>query len=201
MNLSHRSVWAKIPWQVFAGLAFALPVFGVVVTREFVLHGGPRIALASQDDILPLMTGDESSHEEAVAQKAATRDAALVRSYDERAKMKVTRSPVVGSLRGVRQSHINAAMDTPMPMEPTQPSVTSGMPAGLSVTSILAAPTGNRAVVGGKLRSVGDRIASGWYITAIDADAGIVSCENDAGEIAELRIKRPGRPKDAIQEP
>jgi hypothetical protein len=187
MSTPIASAWSKIPWPAFAAICFALPVMGVGLTRQFALHGGPRIALAS-DDMLPLMVVKEDAQSPAAKQLAF--DAQLAAAYERRAAEPVLRSPVVGARNNTARLNINPALPT-MPVDVETEAVR--LPATVAVTSILAAPTGNRAVIAGKLRSVGDEFLPGWRINAIDPDLGEVLCKHESGETATLRIRRPGR--------
>jgi hypothetical protein len=63
-----------------------------------------------------------------------------------------------------------------------------------TVQAILAASSGNTALIGGRLHRVGDEIGeSGWYITAIDAQNRSVTIEHSATDRTETRqVPRPG---------
>lgn len=190
MNMPTASAWSKIPWPAFAAICFALPVVGVGITRQFVLHGGPRTALAS-DDMLPLMVVKEDGQSPAAKQLAF--DAQLAAAYEREAAKPVLRSPIAGARNNPARTHATQTMPVaPINIEPEA----IRLPATVSVTSILAASSGNRAVVAGKLRGVGDEFLPGWRISAIEPDLGEVLCSHESGETATLRIKRPGRDSD-----
>jgi len=61
----------------------------------------------------------------------------------------------------------------------------------ISVNSIMAGRGGAMATVNGKLRRVGDEVAPGWKITAIDAGAGTVTVRHADGR--EIVGSRAGR--------
>lgn len=61
----------------------------------------------------------------------------------------------------------------------------------ISVNSIMAGRGGAMATVNGKLRRVGDEVAPGWKITAIDAGAGTVTVLHADGR--EIVASRAGR--------
>lgn len=61
----------------------------------------------------------------------------------------------------------------------------------ISVNSIMAGRGGAMATVNGKLRRVGDEVAPGWKITAIDAGAGTVTVRHADGR--EIVASRAGR--------
>lgn len=193
MNASSASAWSKIPWPVFAGLCFALPVAGVGLTRQFVLHGGPRVARAS-DELMPLMVVKDETKAPVAKQLAFDPD--LAAAYERRATEAVVRSPIVSTRASLSASPITQALSPAVvDLEPQA----HRLPATVAVTSILASPSGNRAVVAGKLRAVGVEFLPGWRITAIDPDEGSVVCTHESGETATLRIKRPGRQSDDTQ--
>ncbi len=195
MNALSASAWSKIPWPVFAGLCFALPLAGVGLTRQFVLHGGPRVARAS-DELLPLMVVKEEPKTPAAKQIAF--DANLAAAYESRAAEPVLRSPIVSNRAGHAASSMTQAL-APVVLD-IKPEA-ERLPTTVTVTSILGSPGGNRAVVGGKLRGVGDEFLPGWRITAIDPDEGAVACVHESGQTATLRINRPGRQNDDAPQP
>ncbi len=195
MNALSASAWSKIPWPVFAGLCFALPLVGVGLTRQFALHGGPRVARAS-DELLPLMVVKDESKTPAAKQIAF--DAELAAAYESRAAEPVLRSPIVSNRAGHAGSPISQAL-APVVLD-AKPEA-QRLPTTVTVTSILGSPGGNRAVVGGKLRGVGDQFLPGWRITAIDPNNGTVVCAHETGETATLRINRPGRQNGDTPQP
>jgi hypothetical protein len=54
-----------------------------------------------------------------------------------------------------------------------------------------AANLNARAVLGGKLRKVGQEAAPGWTITAINVDAGTVSVQNAKGSLHTITLRKP----------
>jgi hypothetical protein len=190
--MSSANAWSRIPWPVFAGLCFALPLAGAGLTRQFVLHGGPRVALAKSDEMLPLMpVKDEQAG--TAATKARVFDEQLAAAYAQRGSDAIVRSPIAE-----RRTNQRNVVEQAMPVGSVEPVLAqrASLPAGVTVTSMLAAPTGNRAVIAGKLRGVGDEVVPTWRIAAIDPDAGEVTCVHESGERVVLRIKRPGRQQD-----
>lgn len=88
--------------------------------------------------------------------------------------------------------------DAPMVYPKAAPTEAAGAPAApidpgpaLSVNSIMAGRGGAMATVNGKLRRVGDEVAPGWKITAIDAGSGSVTVRHTDGR--EIVASRAGR--------
>jgi len=194
MNRAAADIWSKIPWQAFAALTLVLPVLGVFAARQFAQQSSPRTARASQD-MLPLMVVDLTA-ETTVAEKAAAAfDAALLQTYQSRAATPVTHSPIASTRRPVAQPVMQPQMSPSLNTPTTrveQDTDAGKLPDVITVTSILAAPTGDCAIVAGRLRRTGDTVAPGWRITVINSNQGTVICENESGEVVTLRIKRAG---------
>ena len=80
----------------------------------------------------------------------------------------------------------------PAPTEAPSVAAAAADPApAISVNSIMAGRGGAIATVNGKLRRVGDEVAPGWKITAIDAGAGTVTVRHADGR--EIVASRAGR--------
>lgn len=75
-----------------------------------------------------------------------------------------------------------------MPEEPTEK-----YPSGpeLSVSSILPHPARPLAVINGKPCKLGERVAPGWKLTAIDGNARTVTITNALGESRTIGISTP----------
>jgi hypothetical protein len=61
----------------------------------------------------------------------------------------------------------------------------------LTVTAIMARDNGNLARINGKVYAAGTSPLTGWNITRIDSDNGLVELTGTEGKSVELHLKRP----------
>jgi hypothetical protein len=177
--------WSKVPWQLCIAGMLALPLAGALATRAFVLRGGPRAASAAPAATMMAPPGAEGP-----AGASATPvvfDAKLAEAYRVRSNEPFGRSPIVNKRAAV-------VGDVTPTIDPSAPSAQPKfvLPTSITVSSIMAAPSGHRAIIMGRLRRVGEVISPGWRIASIRPDEGAVTCVHDSGTSQVIRIKRPG---------
>lgn len=159
--------------RVLLAGAFAAPLALALALRALGSGPGPATAFADEDlfdmpEPAPLATVRTFTPEE----RAAAAFAASKRAEP------VGEAPLV---------YPKAA-----PVEATSAAAAAVDPApAISVNSIMAGRGGAMATVNGKLRRVGDEVAPGWKIAAIDAGAGTVTVRHADGR--EIVASRAGR--------
>lgn len=190
---------AAMPWQVLAALVAVMPLGSVYVTKHFV--GGPRAAATMGD--MPLMTppGAIGSAGAASIDGFDIIDAKQWASLRERAgTLMLEHSPIGSGMRRVsnerkvqpnivRQS--GSTQNQQVERFPSQSHLTSVMRIATKgpLTADIARANA-RAVVGGKLRKVGQEAAPGWIIELIDVASGTMRVRHTSGAEHTLTLRQ-----------
>lgn len=173
-TLTRASVWTRVPWRAFAIAAVVIPTLGVLVARQVLPHRGPNVAQASI--ITP--SGEQAlavvSRE--VPGKRDAADGATLRMMEEHAGKPFARSPLA-------QQRIKATAGE-------ESTIPSEIRFTGNLTSILQTPQGSVALIGGKLRRVGDRLGNTWELTSLDPDAGKAKITHGSGVTQTLTMRR-----------
>lgn len=183
MNSSSASTITRIPWQAFVFAAAALPCIGVLCARGFLPSTGPRSAEAAST---PVVSTNSGSLQKLIDATLSSQDSAFLDFIASSANKPVERSPIAAR---TGRTTFTRADDRPVPNnsstgEPTLRATES------SVTSILKASGQTIAMIGGKLRRVGDRLSDGWAVKEIDPDAGSVTLVHMSGQTKQLLLRK-----------
>lgn len=159
-------------WRLYGTLFIILPVLGVVVARAVL--SGPRSAQGAgpskpvQIVPLPELPGRAAPGGNA----AGTQPAEFQKSPFATEQAPVEPSPV-----------------QPEPAPRVERPFVPQLPATCTLTSIMTGRSGVVAVVGGKVRKVGDEPSPGWTILAIDPVASEVTLVHQNGTKTSLTLR------------
>jgi hypothetical protein len=172
-TIARASVWTRVPWQAFAIAAVVVPTLGVLVARQVLAQRGPRAAQASIITPAGEQAGVVSRE---VPGRRGAAEAATLRIMDEYAGKPFARSPLA-------QPRLTAKVGE-------EPAVPSEIRFTGNLTSILQTSQGTVALIGGKLRRVGDRLGTTWELTSLDPDAGTAKITHGSGVTQTLTMRR-----------
>jgi len=156
--------------------ALAAPVVIVQAARLF-LGGGLAEAPAS--------VVDDSGMPE---QPVATRPLDTLRDEErELAEWMEARRAGLAEVRSpLEHSEAPGSEDSPSPEAPS----VAGLPA-MRVTGIVGSGDRGFASINGEVRRVGDELAPGWRLHAVDAREQVIEVRSAAGKSVQLRPERP----------
>lgn len=182
MTTSRRNNITQIPWQAVVAAAALLPTVGVLAARSVLPSSGPRMASAapSADP-----SGGTSAIRSSSAGKLSAQEVAFLEMIATNKSSAITRSPIAQKAgRNVRIDDQPQSASKSFNDEPALRSTES------SVTSILKSNGQMIAMIGGKLRRVGDRLSDGWSVKNIDADEGTVLLAHVSGYTKSLSLRK-----------
>lgn len=181
MNTFKSNSFNRIPWQVYVAAVAVLPSVGVLTARTMLPSRGPRSASAAE----PIQPSSGPSAIRATkAEQLSTQDAAFLELVASSASQPVAQSPIARRQgRGVRVDKQTPSTSKSFSVEPALRATET------SVTSILKSNGQLIAMIGGKLRRVGDRLSDGWSIKEIDADEGTVMLVHVSGHTKTLSLR------------
>ncbi len=171
-------------WNLGAVVAAFAPLLVVELTHEVLSQTGPRLTMASSpqaDAAASPETGPRPTRQ----QRAAATYAVGLQG------------------RPIGISPFKPVAEAPRPTEPVQPAAPEPQPSpaptlappDVSVKMIVRQRDGvARALISGKLRTVGDDMGDGWTIWAIDAAARTVTFAHDGAEPFTVTLKGPAQP-------
>ena len=172
--MNRASFWTKSPWQAVALAAVVAPTLGVFVARQVLAERGPQAAQASI--ITPAGEQALANLMRVVPGQRSAADIATIRTLEEIAARPFARSPLA-------QPRIEAG---PRELEVVPGEIRfSG-----NLTSILETPNGTVALIGGRLRRVGDLLGNTWQLTSLDPDAGAAKITHSSGVTQTLTMRR-----------
>ena len=183
--LAHTSKYNSRSWSGWNGvalLACTLPIITIGIAHYGLPMASPQSASAQHADTIAVSTINASEPLKYEFRKPTDidrmiNDARTTPMSERFASTPLTKLP--GERRGVQQLTLNP--NDPMP---------TFTPPVLPLTSIMTSAGRPIAVVSGALRRVGDVVAPGWSIGAIDADKGIVEIVHETGVEHILRLRQ-----------
>ncbi len=180
MNASMSNSLTRIPWQAYVIAMAMLPSLGVLGARTLLPSRGPSQAAAAQP--VGTVTAAAPSRMEK-ANNLGAQDQAFLDYIAASTSMRIERSPIA-------QRHSKNSDDRPPTITTSQEGEPELSPTESSVTSILKANGQLIAMIGGKLRRVGDRLSGGWSIKDIDADGGTVTVVHISGHTKTVSLRK-----------
>ncbi|MFO0857652.1 MAG: hypothetical protein U0640_09890 [Phycisphaerales bacterium] len=182
MITTRRHNLTQIPWQAVVAAAALLPTVGVLAARSVLPSSGPRAASAAPS--VDNESGTTSIRSNSAGQLSA-QDVSFLETIASNRSSPITKSPIAQKAgRNVRIDDQPQSTSKSFTDEPALRSTES------SVTSILKSNGQMIAMIGGKLRRVGDRLSDGWSVKNIDADEGTVLLVHVSGYTKSLSLRK-----------
>ncbi|GEM_PF-1319113 len=175
-----KSIWTSIPWQTFAFVSFLMPVLGIVLARHMLPARGPQAALAKAAVSAPDVSSTYARSLPMFQGTLSEKDLVTLHAFDESASKDIGRSPLAVETR-VSRDKINPTI--PGSTNQSRPKFTGHL------TSILNSHGQSVAMVGGKLKRVGEVIGTGWALTSINAIEGSAIITHTSGETQVLKLR------------
>lgn len=173
--INGASIWTQLPWQVFAVMAVTMPTLGVIAARQMLSNRGPQAAQASI--ITPAGEQAIANLTRAVPGRRTAAQIATIRTLEDIASRPFATSPLA------------------QPREQSEAVESSAVPADIRftglLTSILETPNGSVALIGGKMRRVGDLLGNTWQLTSLSPDEGTATITHGSG-VKQVLVMRRG---------
>lgn len=168
-------------WNMLAVAAAAAPLAVVELTHVVLDEAGPRLTSAAPNPDADATPSIAPAKPTSSQQRAAARAAQLASTLPESSPFRP--APPAPPTEPPRVTPPEPEAPAPHAPEPTM------MPE-VSVRMIVRQPGGGaKALINGKVRGAGDRIADGWTIASVDADARSVTFRADDGSEYVVTLK------------
>jgi hypothetical protein len=199
MSQTLSSKLTQIPWPALAAVVFALPLGSVLIAKSFVAGSGSAPSkMVDMPVATPPGAAGATPSSDGFELIAASQWNAIRDTLGELVGYK---SPIGGQFKQVAQERTATRVISRVAPSPASAQNSEQFPSGVHLTSVMRlairgvvtpeiAHANARAVVGGKLRKVGQEAAPGWTIQFIDVAAGTMVVRNLHGAEHTLTLRK-----------